>query len=121
LFPLGITLISAGSHTEPGGYTGAGSDKLHVTERGRTLEVPVIPSEGEHGMGLRSRRHEEAEDSGKSARSARLLTSAATKATEQFAIADERSAAKVAEKLHALGYEAVWKDWDPALTEAAAI
>ncbi|HMJ90448.1 MAG TPA: 2-iminoacetate synthase ThiH, partial [Candidatus Acidoferrum sp.] len=34
LFPLGITMVSAGSHTEPGGYTGAGKDKLHVTERG---------------------------------------------------------------------------------------
>ena len=29
LIPLGVTLMSAGSHTEPGGYTGAGSDKLH--------------------------------------------------------------------------------------------
>ncbi len=31
LLPLGITLISAGSHTEPGGYTGAGKEKLHKT------------------------------------------------------------------------------------------
>lgn len=31
LIPLGITLMSAGSHTEPGGYTGAGRDKLHKT------------------------------------------------------------------------------------------
>src|SRR5207245_8495529 len=29
LIPLGITLMSAGSHTEPGGYTGAGKQKLH--------------------------------------------------------------------------------------------
>jgi 2-iminoacetate synthase len=28
LIPLGITTISAGSHTEPGGYTGAGRDKI---------------------------------------------------------------------------------------------
>ena len=27
LIPLGITMISAGSHTEPGGYTGAGREK----------------------------------------------------------------------------------------------
>jgi 2-iminoacetate synthase len=37
LAPLGVTLMSAGSHTEPGGYTGAGSGKLHLTVRGRTL------------------------------------------------------------------------------------
>lgn len=35
LFPLGVTMISAGSHTEPGGYTGAGADELHITRRGR--------------------------------------------------------------------------------------
>src|SRR5207244_1825500 len=37
LMPLGITLLSAGSHTEPGGYTGAGRSKLHHTERGRIV------------------------------------------------------------------------------------
>ena len=37
---------------------------------------------------------------------------------EQFAIADERSAAEMAAKLRALGYEPVWKDWDPALSES---
>ncbi|MFM7606676.1 MAG: 2-iminoacetate synthase ThiH [Prosthecobacter sp.] len=39
LAPLGITLMSAGSHTEPGGYTGAGADDLHLTVRGRRVEV----------------------------------------------------------------------------------
>ena len=39
LIPLGITLMSAGSHTEPGGYTGAGKEKLHHTERGRIVEL----------------------------------------------------------------------------------
>ena len=39
LIPLGITLISAGSHTEPGGYTGAGKEKIHHTERGRIVEL----------------------------------------------------------------------------------
>jgi 2-iminoacetate synthase len=39
LIPLGITLMSAGSHTEPGGYTGAGKQKLHHTERGRMVEL----------------------------------------------------------------------------------
>ena len=32
LIPLGITMMSAGSHTEPGGYTGAGREKLHQTD-----------------------------------------------------------------------------------------
>lgn len=36
--PLGVTLMSAGSHTEPGGYTGQGREALHVTVRGRALE-----------------------------------------------------------------------------------
>ncbi len=35
--PLGITLMSAGSHMEPGGYTGLGRDSLHLTVRGRAL------------------------------------------------------------------------------------
>jgi 2-iminoacetate synthase len=39
LIPLGITLISAGSHTEPGGYTGVERKKLHRTERGRIVEL----------------------------------------------------------------------------------
>jgi len=39
LIPLGITLISAGSHTEPGGYTGAGHERTHHTERGRIIDV----------------------------------------------------------------------------------
>ena len=43
---LGVTMMSAGSHTEPGGYTGAGAESLHVTQRGKAQ--PVIASEGEH-------------------------------------------------------------------------
>ena len=35
--PLGVTMMSAGSHTEPGGYTGLGSDNLHLTVRGRAM------------------------------------------------------------------------------------
>ncbi|MFZ4484147.1 MAG: 2-iminoacetate synthase ThiH [Chthoniobacterales bacterium] len=34
---LGVTVMSAGSHTEPGGYTGLGRDNLHLTVRGRAL------------------------------------------------------------------------------------
>lgn len=46
LFPLGITSISAGSHTEPGGYTGEGADDLHLTVRGRRVELEEKPSCG---------------------------------------------------------------------------
>src|SRR6266700_5030082 len=45
LIPLGITLVSAGSHTEPGGYTGAGKAHLHRTERGRIVELAAGASE----------------------------------------------------------------------------
>jgi 2-iminoacetate synthase len=37
LAPLGVTMMSAGSHTEPGGYTGQGSGNLHLTVRGRIV------------------------------------------------------------------------------------
>ena len=37
LVPLGVTMMSAGSHTEPGGYTGQGADNLHLTVRGRIV------------------------------------------------------------------------------------
>ena len=84
LMRLGVTMMSAGSHTEPGGYTGAGEESIHQTQRGKA--VAVIASEGEH------------------------LT-----ATEQFAIADERSPAEVSARLRELGLEPVWKDWDTAL------
>ncbi|MCX8237359.1 MAG: 2-iminoacetate synthase ThiH [Akkermansiaceae bacterium] len=39
LFPLGITHISAGSQTDPGGYTGAGTEDLHLTVKGRRVEL----------------------------------------------------------------------------------
>lgn len=93
LAPLGITLMSAGSHTEPGGYTGAGRDKVHYTERGRV--VAVRAGEGEPEAGRR------------------------TGATGQFEIADERPAGEVAGLLARLGLEPVWKDGDAALTGAA--
>jgi 2-iminoacetate synthase len=37
LLPLGVTMMSAGSHTEPGGYTRQGSQHLHRTVRGRIV------------------------------------------------------------------------------------
>lgn len=39
LAPMGVTMMSAGSHTEPGGYTGVGTDDLHLTVRGRRVDV----------------------------------------------------------------------------------
>ncbi len=86
LIPLGITMISAGSHTEPGGYTGAGREKLHHTEHGRIVELAEGASEW------------------------------ATGATGQFEIADDRSPGEMARLLRRLGYEPVWKDWDAALS-----
>jgi 2-iminoacetate synthase len=91
LIPLGITLISAGSHTEPGGYTGAGREKIHHTERGRIVELASGASEWAATNGH------------------------ATNATGQFEIADGRSPGEVAELIRKLGYEPVWKDWDAAL------
>jgi 2-iminoacetate synthase len=37
LISLGVTMMSAGSHTEPGGYTHQGSEHLHQTVRGRIV------------------------------------------------------------------------------------
>lgn len=91
LIPLGITLISAGSHTEPGGYTGAGRHNLHRTERGRVKALADGASEW-------------APVSGRT-----------TNATGQFEIADRRSAREVAEVVARMGCEPVWKDWDYAL------
>ena len=54
LAPLGITMRSAGSHTEPGGYTGAGSDDLHLTVKGRRVELAATTgrtrAEGQFGI-----------------------------------------------------------------------
>jgi 2-iminoacetate synthase len=91
LIPLGITLMSAGSHTEPGGYTGAGQEHIHHTVRGRIVD------EGASEWAAPANGH-------------------ATQATGQFSIADERSADEVAAHIRRLGYEPVGKDWDAALT-----
>lgn len=83
--PLGITSMSAGSHTEPGGYTGQGSEDLHHTVRGRREE------------------REQTDES------------TCNRATEQFGIADERTPEEVAAMLRAQGLDPVWKDWDEAI------
>jgi 2-iminoacetate synthase len=92
LIPLGVTMMSAGARTEPGGYTGAGKEKIHHTERGIIKELASGASEWAP------------------------QTNHATNATGQFQIADERTPGEVAERIRKLGYEPVWKDWDAALT-----
>ncbi len=42
LFHVGVTHLSAGSQTEPGGYTGAGQKNLHHTVKGRQIALPKI-------------------------------------------------------------------------------
>lgn len=46
--------MSAGSHTEPGGYTGAGNDDLHLTVRGRRVDLETkakdARAEGQFGI-----------------------------------------------------------------------
>jgi 2-iminoacetate synthase len=51
LAPLGVTLMSAGSHTEPGGYTGAGTADLHLTVKGRRVERNEPGSEEDRAEG----------------------------------------------------------------------
>ena len=90
ILPLGITSMSAGSHTEPGGYTGEGSGDLHLTVKGRRVELD------NHGPCQEGR------------------------ATEQFGIADDRSPAEIAAMLREKGFDPVWKDWDEAILNETA-
>ena len=92
LIPLGITMMSAGARTEPGGYTGAGKEKIHHTERGIIKEIASGASEWAP------------------------QENRPTNATGQFNIGDERAPGEVADLIRKLGYEPVWKDWDAALT-----
>ncbi len=93
--PLGITLMSAGSHTEPGGYTGAGKEKLHQTIRGKIVELPTSQKLNGEGANERANGH--------------------TQATGQFEVSDDRSPGEVADLIQKLGYEPVWKDWDSVI------
>ena len=92
LIPLGVTMMSAGARTEPGGYTGAGREKIHHTERGIIKEIASGSSEWVPQL------------------------KRPTNATGQFDIGDERTPQEVATLIRKLGYEPVWKDWDAALT-----
>jgi 2-iminoacetate synthase len=51
LISLGVTMISAGSHTEPGGYTRQGSERLHRTVRGRIVAPDFQDGEDELATG----------------------------------------------------------------------
>ena len=78
--------MSAGSQTDPGGYTGAGTDDLHLTIKGRRVELDEKPS-----------------------------CQNSSRATEQFTIDDTRSPSEIADFIRKQGYDPVWKDWDKAL------
>jgi 2-iminoacetate synthase len=47
LMPIGVTMMSAGSRTEPGGYTGQGTNSLHLTIKGRVTETACSGSKAE--------------------------------------------------------------------------
>ncbi len=100
VLPLGITVASAGSHTEPGGYTGAGREKVHFTRRGRIEEADagsgIVPGNDPIPEGK----------------------APLTRAAGQFDIADDRSPGEVARVIAALGFEPVWKDWEETLGSA---
>src|SRR6266404_5199502 len=51
LASLGVTMMSAGSHTEPGGYTRQGSEHLHRTVRGRIVAPDFQDGEDELATG----------------------------------------------------------------------
>ena len=87
LVPLGVTMMSAGSHTEPGGYTGVGRDDLHLTVRGRRLETDAA--------------------SAPEARAEGQFDIADTRSPAEVAA--------TLRALH--GLEPVWKDWDGGLME----
>jgi len=87
LFPLGITHISAESQTGPGGYTGAGSDDLHLTVKGRRVEI---------------------EDEKKNSKDN-------CRATGQFEIDDKRPVSEICHQLRSQQLEPVWKDWDASI------
>ncbi|HEY1490461.1 MAG TPA: 2-iminoacetate synthase ThiH [Verrucomicrobiae bacterium] len=92
LIPLGVTMMSAGARTEPGGYTGAGREHIHQTVRGKIVELASGASEWAPSEGH------------------------PTNATGQFNVGDERPPQEIAELIRKLGYEPVWKDWDASLT-----
>jgi 2-iminoacetate synthase len=51
LASIGVTMMSAGSHTEPGGYTRQGREHLHRTVRGRIVAPEYQDGEDEIATG----------------------------------------------------------------------
>lgn len=97
LLPLGVTHMSAGSQTDPGGYTGAGTDDLHLTVKGRRVELEEQPPNCQQAC---------------------KSSTSGIRATEQFTIDDKRSPADVADMIRKQGYDPVWKDWDQGILNA---
>ena len=93
LMPLGVTLMSAGSRTEPGGYTGQGKESLHLTVKGRIADSISTRNSSNGGLAHR----------------------ADAKAECQFQVEDHRSPEEIVHALRAHNLEPVWKDWDAAL------
>jgi len=89
LCKLGITSMSAGSHTEPGGYTGEGTDDIHYTVRGRRIDINDNDNIN--------------------------LPCSSQSATEQFEINDDRSPEEICNMLVENGLDPVWKDWDQSI------
>ena len=89
LCKLGITSMSAGSHTEPGGYTGEGTDDIHYTVRGRRIDI-----NDDNNINL---------------------PCSSQSATEQFEINDDRSPEEICNMLGENGLDPVWKDWDQSI------
>ena len=85
LVPLGVTMMSAGSHTEPGGYTGAGREDLHLTVKGRRCDTAEAIPDGVLAEGQ--------------------FDIADTRSPQEVA--------EILRRQH--GLEPVWKDWDEAI------
>ena len=81
--------MSAGSHTEPGGYTGEGTDDIHYTVRGRRIDI-----NDDNNINL---------------------PCSSQSATEQFEINDGRSPEEICNMLVENGLDPVWKDWDQSI------
>jgi 2-iminoacetate synthase len=56
LMPIGVTMMSAGSRTEPGGYTGQGSHSLHLTVKGRVTQPTCSGSKADGQFEVDDRR-----------------------------------------------------------------
>ena len=91
LVPLGVTTMSAGSHTEPGGYTGVGHEDLHLTVKGRRCDTAEAAAAGAHAEG-------------------QFDIADARSPREVAASLRDRH-----------GLEPVWKDWDEGLAGGGAV